>query len=416
MKTKRFFSALFALPLAALLAASALGQVGRIEGDVKKKGTGEPIVDAQVEIVRQDIKGSYPVKTDKKGHFIHAGVPFQGKYTLLVSAAGYAPDARTDVRPTGELLTFELMAGDGRKLTMEEVMKGSSSSAAGAAPSAKSAAEAKKQQEEYEKKVKEVQEKNAKMQADHETMKKHFETGRQLASNKDYSGAINAFNEAVKLDAEQHVIHANLALALYNRAVGHINAKATDQAKTDLTDSVKASTKALEVYDASVSKDPAKANDPATKKGRADYLRFKADAEWLLATRAGAPDQAAAAVADYKTLVEMLDDPAEKSKYRVKAARTLFDAGKTPEAIAAFQEVLSTEPDNLDALYYVGLAYAGEEKTFQESANMLQRFVEKAPATDSRVAEAQASIQYLRDTGKVTPQKGKAATPARRKS
>jgi tetratricopeptide (TPR) repeat protein len=389
-------------------------QVGRIEGDVKKKGTGEPIANAQVEIVRQDIKGSYPVKTDKKGHFIHAGVPFQGKYTLLISAEGFAPDARTDVRPTGELLVFELSPGDGRKLTMEEVMKSSSSAAAG--PPAKSAAEAKKQQEEYEKKVKEVQEKNAKMQADHEAMKKHFETGRQLASSKDYSGAINAFNEAVKLDAEQHVIYANLALALYNRAVGHINAKATDQAKTDLMDSVKASTKALEVYDASVSKDPAKANDPATKKGRAEYLRFKADAEWLLATRAGAPDQAAAAVADYKTLVELLDDPAEKSKYRVKAARTLFDAGKTPEAIAAFQEVLATEPDNLDALYYVGLAYAGDEKTFQDSANMLQRFVDKAPATDSRVAEAQASIQYLRDTGKVTPQKGKAATPARRKS
>jgi tetratricopeptide (TPR) repeat protein len=414
MKTKRFFSALFALPLAAVVAASAFAQVGRIEGDVKKKGTGEPIANAQVEIVRQDIKGSYPVKTDKKGHFIHAGVPFQGKYTLLVSAEGFAPDARTDVRPTGELLVFELSPGDGRKLTMEEVMKGSSSAAAG--PPAKSAAEAKKQQEEYEKKVKEVQEKNAKMQADHEAMKKHFETGRQLASSKDYSGAINAFNEAVKLDAEQHVIYANLALALYNRAVGHINAKATDQAKTDLMDSVKASTKALEVYDASVSKDPAKANDPATKKGRAEYLRFKADAEWLLATRAGAPDQAAAAVADYKTLVELLDDPAEKSKYRVKAARTLFDAGKTPEAIAAFQEVLATEPDNLDALYYVGLAYAGDEKTFQDSANMLQRFVDKAPATDSRVAEAQASIQYLRDTGKVTPQKGKAATPARRKS
>jgi tetratricopeptide (TPR) repeat protein len=254
------------------------------------------------------------------------------------------------------------------------------------------------------------------MQADHEAMKKQFETGRQLASSKDYSGAITAFNEAARLDPEQHVIHANLALALYNRAVGHINAKATDQAKTDLMDSVKSSTKALEVLDASAAKDPAKANDPATKKTKSEYLRFKADAEWLLATRAGAPDQATVAYNDYKALIEMVDDPAEKSKYRVKAARTLFDAGKTPEAIAAFQEVLAVEPDNLDALYYVGLAYAGEEKTFQDSANMLQRFVDKAPATDSRVAEAQASIQYLKETGKVAPQKGKAAAPARRKS
>jgi tetratricopeptide (TPR) repeat protein len=411
MHSKKFLPALLAVALVALSAAVTLAQVGRIEGDVKNEA-GEPIAGAEVQIERQDMKGTYPVKTDKKGHFIHAGVPYVGKYTLLVSAPGHAPQYQSDIRPTGEPIVIKLSPGDGRKLTMADIKQ--TATAAGPAP--KSEAEAKRQQEEYAKKVEEVKKQNEKMQADHEAMKKQFETGRQLASSKDYSGAITAFNEAARLDPEQHVIHANLALALYNRAVGHINAKATDQAKTDLMDSVKSSTKALEVLDASAAKDPAKANDPATKKTKSEYLRFKADAEWLLATRAGAPDQATVAYNDYKALIEMVDDPAEKSKYRVKAARTLFDAGKTPEAIAAFQEVLAVEPDNLDALYYVGLAYAGEEKTFQDSANMLQRFVDKAPATDSRVAEAQASIQYLKETGKVAPQKGKAAAPARRKS
>src|SRR5262249_15791841 len=73
MKVKTLWLTVIAL---ALFAVSALAQVGRIEGDVVKKGTNEPIVGAEVEIIRTDIKGNYPVKSDKKGHFLHAGVPF----------------------------------------------------------------------------------------------------------------------------------------------------------------------------------------------------------------------------------------------------------------------------------------------------------------------------------------------------
>src|SRR5215213_9517458 len=70
MKIKNLSWAFAVCTLMALLALSASAQVGRIEGDVLKTGTTEPIVGAQVEIVRTDIKGSYPVKTDKKGHFL----------------------------------------------------------------------------------------------------------------------------------------------------------------------------------------------------------------------------------------------------------------------------------------------------------------------------------------------------------
>jgi hypothetical protein len=140
----------------ALVSLNAFAQVGRIEGDVVKRGTSEGIPGAEVEIVRTDIKGNYPVKTDKKGHFLHAGVPYVGTYTLLISAPGHEPSYLTGIRPTGEPIKIELNPGDGRKITMEDLKR----TGAGAAPAAgggqaavkqPSAAEIKKQQEEYEK-------------------------------------------------------------------------------------------------------------------------------------------------------------------------------------------------------------------------------------------------------------------------
>ena len=76
----------------ALASLTAAAQTGRFEGDVVKADTKEPIVGAEVQIERTDIKGSYPVKTDKKGHFLHAGVPHVGTYTIIVSATGCQPD------------------------------------------------------------------------------------------------------------------------------------------------------------------------------------------------------------------------------------------------------------------------------------------------------------------------------------
>ncbi|HYE71939.1 MAG TPA: carboxypeptidase-like regulatory domain-containing protein, partial [Blastocatellia bacterium] len=67
MKITKLFPALLSIAFLALFAMSALAQVGRIEGEVLKDGTNEPIADAEVEIVRTDIKGTYTVKTNKKG-------------------------------------------------------------------------------------------------------------------------------------------------------------------------------------------------------------------------------------------------------------------------------------------------------------------------------------------------------------
>src|SRR5580658_10143863 len=84
--------------LAAFLgfAAAARAQVSGIEGIVKG-ADGTPVVGAVVKIERQDIKGNYTVKTDKKGHYGHYGLPL-GMYTITVEVDGKMVDQMKGVR------------------------------------------------------------------------------------------------------------------------------------------------------------------------------------------------------------------------------------------------------------------------------------------------------------------------------
>ena len=255
----------------------------------------------------------------------------------------------------------------------------------------------KKQAEEYEK-AKAAQEKQ---KADFEKMKTKFQEGVQLSQNKDYNGAITAFKEASAADPEQQAIWANLALALYNRGATQLNAGQRDPAKQDFVDSVGAADKALALVEPQLS-DAAKG--PEAKKSKAQYLKIKADANAVLAKRYSDAAAADAAYKDYQEAGNLTDDPGVKKTYTLKGAETLFDAGKSQEAITAYEAILQSDPENIEATYKLGLAYSGVEK-YQEAANFLQRFVDKAPGTDPRVAEAKAVIDHLKVGNNITPQK-----------
>jgi tetratricopeptide (TPR) repeat protein len=387
---------------------------------VVKRGTTEGIPGVEVEIVRTDIKGNYPVKTDKKGHFLHAGVPYVGTYTLLFSAPGFEPTYMGGIRPFGEALKVELNPGDGRKITMEELKRagaGGAPAAGGTAPAAKqpSAAELKKQQEEYEK----AKASNEKAKADHENMKKMFESGMAKSSAKDYSGAIADLTEAGKLDADQYAIWANLALALYNRGVTNLNeslkgdASKRDLAKQDFTDTAGAVDKALVLVEKDLA-DPAKAAE--AKKRKATTIKIKADAQGLLAKRVGVMEMAEPAVQNYMEVANLSELPADKVKFQLAAAEVYFESGKAEEAVAAYTKILEANPDNVDAMYKLGLAYASVAK-FQESANTFQKFLDTAPGTDQRVPEVKAVLKDLVVGNNLQPPKSEPAKkqPAKKK-
>ncbi len=418
MKIKHILSVVAMIALASL---TATAQTGRLEGDVVKFDTKEPIVGAEVQIERTDIKGSYPVKTDKKGHFLHAGVPYVGTYTIIVSAPGCQPDFVQGIRGShSEQIKFELHSGDGKKLTLADV-KGMQASAPKGGQQT-SAADQKKAMEEYEKKRAEVEAKNKKMTEEHESMKKRFEAGQQLMAAKDWNGAANEFGEAAKLDAEQTAVWQGLALALYNRGVTNFNESTKDPtntskrdaAKQDFNDSINAIGKALAINEPALN-DPQKGAQ--AKKSKALFLKTKADAQGLLAKKLGVMEMTEPAVKDYREVAESAETPADKVKHQLSAAEVYFESGKADEAVVAYTAIIEANPDNLDAIYKLGLAYASAAK-FQESANTFQKFLDKAPETDARVPEVKTVLKDLIVGNNLQPPKSEPSRgrrPAQRK-
>jgi tetratricopeptide (TPR) repeat protein len=423
MKIKHLLSAFSGCALIALASLTVAAQTGRLEGDVVKADTKEPIPNAEVMIERTDIKGSYKASIDKKGHFLHAGVPYTGTYTILVSAPGCQPDFIQGIKGShSEPIKFELRPGDGKKLALADIKGIQANAPKGGGPQM-SAADQKKAMEEYEKKRAEVESKNKKMTEEHEAMKKRFEAGQQLMNAKDWNGAANEFAEAAKLDAEQTAVWQGLALALFNRGVTNYNESTKDPtntskkdaAKQDFNESINAIGKALALVEPQLN-DPQKGAQ--MKKSKVAFLKTKADAESLLATKLYVVEMADAAVKDYKEAITLAETPAEKAAFELKSAQTLYDAGKMDEAVNAYQALLQADANNIEALYWLGLAYASQGK-FQESANTLQKFIDTAPANDSRVEGTKTVIKDLvvgnnLQPPKSEPARGRAA-PAKKK-
>src|ERR1039458_5657432 len=77
-------------------ALASSSQVATVEGDVK--GTdGKGVVGAIIKLHRTDIKWDSQTKTDKKGHYIHAGVPL-GTYEISCVIDGNVVDKVSGVK------------------------------------------------------------------------------------------------------------------------------------------------------------------------------------------------------------------------------------------------------------------------------------------------------------------------------
>lgn len=412
MKIKLFAVAVL---LTAASALSAFAQVGRMEGEVKKAGSNEPIPNAEVQIHRNDIKWSATLKTDKKGKFIHAGIQYGGTYTIIVSAEGFAPTFTTGHKPDQPIPPYELMVGDGKKPTFEEAKaamgKGpgggaapGSAAAAGGNKAGNAAGPSKKEIEEYNKKVEEIKKKNENIENTNKAMNAALEAGKAAFNAKDYNTAVGEFDKGIALDAEQNVFWYFKGLSLYNRGVTKLNESMKpenkdqmqpikDAAKADFTDAVKNATKAVELLDAQSAADPAKA--AANKANKIAYIKVKADAGNLLAERFFDQAAAEAASKDYAAMAELTDDPEQKKKLLFKGAEGLRISGAMVAAQTVYKSIIAMDPNYAEAYYGMGLSFFGDEKTFQDGANYLQFFIDKAPANDPRVAEAKGAITQM---------------------
>lgn len=431
---RRYFLPLLA-SMAFVFAASvvASAQNGQLRGHVTLKqadGTVVPAVNAIVDVFRTDIPAHFELKTNKSGEFVHAGLPYTGTYTIASSMPGAQPYYLPNIKVGREEdYKMEMATGDGRRLTLADIntlMAGNPGSSSGAA---KESSADKAKREEILKKNKEIEESNKKAEASNAVVDRTFKAGNEALKVKNYDLAITQFDEGLTADPEHPgapALLTNKTLALTARGVQKYNAalkSADEAAKTSGLDSAKkdwqaaseSSSKAVTLLKAMPAPaDPAAANSAKTNMYYA--LMARADATRLFVTKVD-PTQVEAGTTAYQEYIAAETDPAKKAKAEHEFAQMLFDANAFDKALAQYQKILEANPDDLDALLRSGQALFNigavntDKAKYQEAANFLARFVEKAPDTDPNKADAKAILDSLKDQENVKPEK---TTPARR--
>ncbi|HEX3557636.1 MAG TPA: carboxypeptidase regulatory-like domain-containing protein [Pyrinomonadaceae bacterium] len=426
----RFKLLLHAFAAAVVLTACGIigtAQVTQINGKVTLKqadGTIVPIVGAQIDIYRTDIKWEDHIKTNKKGEYQHAGIPFVGTYTLVVSGPGarpsYISDVRLSQRPTND---FQLDPGDGSRLTLDQIKTagaaaGGGKSSGGGTPAMSK--EDKAKAEELKRQTDEVNKKNEEITKSNDAVNRTFKAGNDALAAGHLDEAIAQYQEGLAARPEEAALLINLSEALRRRGVERYNAaiksaddaaktQGFDAAKKDWSDSATAASKAVELVKAA-SPTGENVNQAAFTQNKNAAIASRALAMRLVATKVDQTKAAEALAANQEMIAAELD-PAKKSKDRGETLQMLFDAGATDLAVAEAQKVLAENPDDIDANRIMGLALfaSGDKAKFQQAANYLQHYVDKAPDTDPLKASAKESLEYLKTAENVKPEK----TPTR---
>jgi len=444
---KHIFGALAVAILVASASLTAVAQVGELRGHVwlqQADGQKVPVADAVIDVFRTDMKAEYHTKTDKKGEFVFAGLPFIGTYTVAASHSTAGPNFVPGVKAGREIpVEITLAPGNGKRLTFEEIKSagGASATPPGATGSApQPSAEDKAKLEEIKKKNAEIEASNKKITEANDIIARTFKAGNEAlqaaglaskASNSDeavakYTAAVAQYDEGLAADPDQPAILTNKAVALKGRGVERFNAAvrsktlddagraaALQTAKDDFKAAVDTSTKAVTLIKAlPVPTDPTELQRYNGNK----YASMITQAESMrLYVSKGDPTQADAGLAAYKDYIAVETDPAKKAKAQLDMAQMLLDAGASDKALAEFKNILAATPDSPEANLGAGLAvYAtGDKAKYQEAANFLQKFVEVAPDTNPMKADAKAILSELKNTENVTPEK--TSKPARRK-
>jgi tetratricopeptide (TPR) repeat protein len=425
MFRKNLLVNLAAITLLVLSAVATCAQTGPLRGHVNLKqadGSTVPAADATIDVYRTDLAGKFNTKTNKKGEFVFAGLPFVGSYIIAVSLTNAQPTFLPNVNVKQEH-DYELVLspGDGKRLTLDEIKKmmGSSPSTGGAGESAADKAK----REEADKKNAEIDAKNKRNNEINEIVSRTFKDGNAALLARNYDEAIKQYQEGLAADPEQAALYTQAGMAFrlrgvdrYNAAVksqGDATAKAAafDLAKQDFRQSAESTTKAVELIKKEA---PADAAAQAAQNNRKlAALTTRAESMRLFVSKVD-PSQADAGLTAYQEYISAEPDPVKKAKAQMDAAQMLLDAGQGEKAFAEFQKVLAQKADDPDANLGAGLALygTGDKAKYQEAANYLQHFVDNAPDTHPFKADIKAVLENLKNNENVVPEK---SAPARRK-
>lgn len=433
MRRKYFFFTFMAATMLLLGNLAASAQTAPLSGEVvmqQADGTTVPVAGAQIDIFRTDISGKFNTKTDKKGRFTFVGIPLGGTYIISASAPNARPDVIGGIRVGREVdYKLTLSPGDGKRPTEAEAkaIASAGSSSGGAAPAEN--AEDRKRREEMERENAKIVESNKKIEESNATVARTLKSGNEASAAKKYTEAIAFYTEGINADPTHPgvaVLLINNSIALRARGVERYNAAVTSKdeavktsgletARKDFRDAADAATKAVELIKAqSAPADPTAQTNFNMNKYAA--LATRAEAMRLFVGRVD-PTQADVGLTAYQEYIAVETDPAKKLKAQVEAAEMLRASGSWEKALAEFKKILEANPENVEALRGAGLSlFSSPNKAdYQEAANFLQRFVDKAPDTHPDKASAKESLEYLKSAENIKPQKTTTTTGGRRR-
>jgi tetratricopeptide (TPR) repeat protein len=331
-----------------LLASVAFAQVSSIEGDVKS-ADGTPLKGALVKIDRKDIKGHYQVKSDKKGHYFHTGLPL-GTYKLSLELDGKDVDFVDNVRTKlgdSTVIDFDLQKNKERQQSLAQA------AASGTLSKEQASGISAEEKAKLEKAMKEREQSLAKNKA----LNDAFNQGMQAMTAKQYDAAVAAFVKASEMDPKQNVVWAQLAEAYVQSAA--VKTGADQQA--EMQKGLDAYTKALELQ-------PENAN----------YHNNFA----LALARAKKTTEAQAELTKAAQI-----DPPNAGRYFFNLGAVLVNTGQNDAACDAFKKAIDGDPKYADAQYQYGMCLLGKAQITPEgkiiaatgTKEALQKYLELKP-------------------------------------
>lgn len=430
MRRHLLIASIFTAAVLLFSATVASAQTGQLRGSVKligADGNATPVANAVIDVYRTDMAGEYHTKADKKGEWVFAGLPFIGTYVVAISAPGASPMAKNGVKAGRDIpVDVTLPSGNGKKLTRDEAIAAAGSGSSGAA--ADTSATDKAKAAELAKKNAEIEATNKKIENSNQIIGDAFKNGNTALLAKNYDEAIKQYDSGLGIDPEHPGIPSlltNKSAALRARAVEKYNVAiqtkddaarnaGVEAAKADFKAAADAATQAVDLLKKQPTPtDPNELKQQTTNKYFA--LNARAEAMRLFVTKAD-PTQADAGAVAFQEYMAVETDPAKKAKAQIDLAQMLLDSGSADKAVIEFQKILAEKPDDPDANLGVGLALfsTGDKAKYQEAANYLQKFVDKAPDTHRFKNDAKNILAEMKNTEKVVPDKTP-AKPATRK-
>ena len=349
-----------------LLAGTSWAQTSALEGEVLGED-GKPLKGALVQIERQDIKGSYKVKTNKKGRYFHAGLPL-GAYKLELLVEGRVVDTVSGVRTTlGEPTRIDFDLEEAR-LKREALQK---AAASGQLTDEQMRGMTKEQREA----IKQQMEQRTKSMRKNKALNDVFNAGMTAKQAGQWDVAVENFVKATEIDPEQHVVWANLADAYVNLA--DTKRGAEQEA---------AMAKGIEAYERVIT---AKPDDAAYHNNYG-----------LALARAKRFDEAQAELEKAAQI-----NPPGAGQYFYNLGAVLVNIGQLDPAGDAFQKAIEADPNYAPAQYQYGIFLISKAKTTPDGKIIppegtraaFQKYLELQP-NGAYAASAQGMLASLEGT------------------